>query len=233
MRRKFTCTSISILVFSLLMTLCTVSVSAQKAKKLLPLAIPEDSIPLFRGVAVNVDLFGIGQRMLSDYGQYEAGLKVNLRDKYFPVVELGIGEADHKEDVVTGIAVKTRAPYGRIGCDFNVMKNKHDDYRIYVGARYAYTAFDFDLSHPGVNDPVYGGTAHYGLDGEKCNAHWLEGVFTVDAKIAGPVRLGWSVRYRRIISRNVGSGGDVWYIPGFGRSDNTNIGGTFNITFEI
>lgn len=228
MQQKFTFTSICTLLISLLLSLSAVEVKAQKILAL----EQEDSVPLFRGLAVSVDLFGAVQRQVSDYGQYEASLRVNLRDKYFPVFELGLGDANHEEDLVTGIAVKTRAPYGRIGCDFNVMKNKHDIYRIYVGARYAYTSFDFDLQHKGVQDPVYGGLAPYGVN-DKCNTHWLEGVFTVDAHLAGPVRLGWSVRYRRRLFSDLGSTGEVWYIPGFGRSDKTNIGGTFNLTFEI
>lgn len=228
MHQKFTFASICTLLISLMLSFATEA----RAQKVI-IAEQEDSVPLFRGVAVSVDLFGAVQRQLSDYGQYEAALRVNLRDKYFPVVELGIGDANHEADIVTGIAVKTRAPYGRIGCDFNVLKNKHDVYRIYVGARYAYTNFDFDLQHEGVKDPVYGGVAPYGIDKEKCYAHWLEGVFTVDAKIVGPMRLGWSVRYRRKIASELSRAGDVWYIPGFGRSDKTNIGGTFNITFEL
>lgn len=230
MHRKFTCTSICTLLISMFLLW---PASTARAQKNIVAEVLDDSIPLFRNVAVSVDLFGAIQRQVSDYGQYEASLRVNLKDKYFPVLELGLGDANHDEDPITGISVKTRAPYGRIGCDFNVMKNKHDDYRIYVGARYAFTSFDFDLAHPGVKDPVYGGTAQYGLEGERCNAHWLEGVFTVDAKISGPVRLGWSVRYRRRVSANLGSAGNVWYIPGFGRADNTNIGGTFNLTFEL
>lgn len=229
MQQKFTYTSICTLLISMMLTLIGGEAKAQK----IVIGEMEDSIPLFRGLAVGADLFGAVQRQVSDYGQYEAQLRVNLRDKYFPVFELGIGDANHEEDAVTGIAVKTRAPYGRIGCDFNVMKNKHDVYRIYIGARVAYTAFDFDLKHKGVSDPVYGGLAPYGLENEKCNACWLEGAFTVDAKILGPMRLGWSVRYRRRIASDLGSAGDVWYIPGYGRSDKTNIGGTFNIAFEI
>lgn len=227
-QEKFTFTSICALLISLFLSLSAVEMKAQK----IALLEQEDSIPLFRGLAVSADLFGAVQRQVSDYGQYEASLRVNLRDKYFPVFELGLGDANHEEDIVTGIATKTRAPYGRIGCDFNVLKNKHDVYRVYVGARYAYTNFDFELSHKGVDDPVYGGKAPYGAK-ENCSVHWLEGVFTVDAKIAGPVRLGWSVRYRRKLAGGDCSVGDVWYIPGFGRTDKSNIGGTFNLTFEI
>ncbi len=219
---------ISALLISLSLLLAATSANAQK----IVIQSEPDTVPLFRGIAVGADLFGAIQRQVSDYGQYEANLRVNLRDKYFPVFELGIGDADHQDDAVTGISVKTRAPYGRIGCDFNVLRDKHGDYRAYVGFRYAYSSFDFKLSHPGVEDPIWGGVAEYGTD-ETCNSHWLEGVFAVDAKVLGPLRLGWSVRYRRRIVAPDCSVGDVWYIPGFGRSKKTCIGGTFNIAFEI
>lgn len=219
----------TLLLSSLMLCLGNQNASAQVKE----LYVQNDSIPLFRGVAVSVDLFSAVQRQLSDYGQYEAALRVNLKDKYFPVLELGIGDGKHDEDIVSGIEASTRALYGRIGCDFNIMKNKHDDYRIYVGARYAYTSFDFNMSRRDVVDPVWGGTAHYGVDGAKCYYHWLEAAFTVDAKIAGPVRLGWSVRYRRRIASDDGPAGEVWYVPGYGRAGKTTLGGTFNLIFEL
>lgn len=197
------------------------------------MALRDDSIPFFRGVAVSVDIFGAVQRQVSDYGQYEAALRVNLKDKYFPVVELGLGDAHHDVDVVSGVEVKTRAPFGRVGCDFNIMKNKHDDYRIYIGARYAYTNFKFDMQRADVVDPIWGCTAHYGVDKATCYYHWLEGAFTVDAKITGPVRMGWSVRMRRRIASDEGPAGEVWYVPGFGRAGKTCISGMFYLTFEL
>lgn len=227
-RQKSIYLSISTLLISLALILGASQVHAQKLK----IEVLPDSVPFFRGLSVGADIFGVIQRQVSDYGQYEANLRVNLKDKYFPVFELGIGDADHKDDAVTGISVKTRAPYGRIGCDFNVLKNKHDDYRAFVGLRYAYTKFDFELSHKGVDDPVWGGTAEYGTK-ENCYYHWLEALFAVDAKVIGPVRLGWSVRYRRRIASSDCSTGEVWYVPGFGKAKKTCIGGSFNIAVEI
>ena len=85
-------------------------------------ATNKDTIPLLRNVAVSADLVGPIQLMVSDYGQYEAALRVNLKDKYFPVVELGIGKADGTDES-TQINYKTTAPYGRIGCDFKDRKS--------------------------------------------------------------------------------------------------------------
>ena len=227
MRQKNIFTYISILIINLLLPL-----SANAQKTTVPTMVNEDSIPLFRGIAVSVDAVGPVQMMISDYGQYEAALKVNLKDKYFPVIEIGIGQANH-EDEATSIEYKTSAPFARIGCDFNIAKNKHDIYRIFAGARYAFTSFKYDISGPDVEDPVWGTATPYGEKDVKGSYHWIEALVGVDAKIAGPLRLGWSVRYRSRLAKKSGEIGDPWYVPGFGKQGGSVLGATFNITFEL
>ena len=58
----------------------------------------KDTTAFFQGVLVGVDLFGAVQRQVSDYGQYEAFLRLNIKGKYLPVFELGLGDAEHKEE---------------------------------------------------------------------------------------------------------------------------------------
>ena len=211
--------------------LLMIPVEAFAQREKLPTA-PQDSIPLFRGVAVSVDMLGLIQRQVSDYGQYEAALRVNLKDKYFPVLELGIGEADHTEEF-TRIHYAAKSPYARAGMDFNLMRNKHDIYRLYGGARYAYSAFKYDLFSPGITDPNWGGTAEYKASNVKCYYHWLEFAFGLDAKITGALRMGWSLRYRRRLFHNEGPLGNAWYVPGYGVASNARIGGTFHVTIEF
>lgn len=192
----------------------------------------EDSVAFFRGVAVSADVVGLAQIAFSDYGQYEAALRVNLKNRYFPVFELGYGTAD-TNNPTTNIKYKTSAPYWRFGLDFNIAKHKHDDYRIYVGARYAMTYYKFDVAGTGIKDPVWGDDANYGMNGVSANYHWMELLFGVDAKIAGPFRLGWSLRYRKRLFHNDGDMGNTWYVPGYGKQGGTRLGGTFNVIFEL
>lgn len=191
-----------------------------------------DTVALFRGIAVSADLVGLVQLAVSDYGQYEAALRINLKDKYFPVVELGYGKAD-ANDITTSMTFKTKAPYGRVGLDFNLLRNKHDIYRAYAGFRYGCTFYKFDVEGESIKDPVWGDDVPFSVTGVKANYHWIEGVFGVDAKIAGPLRLGWSVRYRSRIAHDDGTLGNTWYVPGYGKKGGTRLGGTFNIIFEI
>lgn len=218
---------ISILAISLLMLPTSISAQAHKGKTEI-----KDTTALFKGFAVSADLAGAVMTAVSDYGQYEAALRLNLKDRYFPIIELGIGKADHTDDG-TNVRYKTSAPYGRIGIDFNLLKNKHDIYRLYGGVRLAYTSFKYDVKSPVVTDPVWGGTANYGGTGIKANYAWIEGAFGVDAKIWGPFHLGWSVRYRAKVSGDTGTLGNAWYVPGFGRSGGTRMGATFNFSIDI
>lgn len=202
----------------------------QQAKNIVPMAA--DTIPLFRGIQASVDLVGPAQLAFGSYGQYEGAVRVNLKDKYFPVVEVGLGKAD-ADDPSTRLTFKTSAPYARAGLDFNLMKNKHDAYRLYGGFRYAYTKFSYDMTSPGITDPVWRDKVPINATDVKCDYHWLEAVFGIDAKIWGGFRMGWSVRYKRRLARSHGDMGEAWYVPGFGRSGNTRLGGTFNISIEI
>ena len=235
MTAKRTSSFVSRLITISLLLLVATTLTAQSrkgatAKK--PAKTESDSIAFFRGVAVSADVVGLAQLAFSDYGQYEAALRINLRDRYYPVFELGYGTAD-TDNPTTNLKYKTSAPYWRVGFDFNIAKKKHDAYRIYAGARYAMTYYKFDVAGEGLKDPVWGDDVAYNIKGMKANYHWMEAVFGVDAKIAGPLRLGWSVRYRRRLFHNDGNIGNTWYVPGCGKQGGSRLGGTFNIIFEI
>ncbi len=219
-------------IFILASSISLLSLPAAAQRRAHVTVAENDSTPLFNGVEASVDLVGLGEMMLGDYGQYEGAVRINLRDRYFPIVEIGLGKAD-ANDETTQNHYKTSAPYFRIGCDFNLLKNKHDIYRVYGGARYGFTSYKYDLSNPSVNDPVWGGNVPYGADDVKCNCHWLEAAFGVSAKIWGPVHLGWSVRYRRRLFYDNGNLGNAWYVPGFGKEGGSRIGATFNVIIQL
>ena len=222
--------SISRAAISTLLALGALSASAQGLKQQTE---RPDTTRFFRGLQVMADVVGPIQLAVSDYGQYEAALRINFKDKYFPVFELGYGTANHEDDPVTHVAYKTSAPYGKVGMDFNIMKNKHDIYRVYIGARYAFTTFKYDVASPVLTDPVWKDPAAIQLNNVSASYHWAELLFAVDAKIWGPLHLGWSVRYRRRLAHNDGESGNVWYVPGFGKTGNSRLGGTFNIIINL
>lgn len=197
------------------------------------LKFERDSVPFFQGVAVSVDLAGAAQLQLSDYGQLEAALRVNLHNQYFPTFEVGLGKASHEDDQVTGISYRTKAPYFRLGADVNLMKKKHTGNRIFAGVRYACTYYKVDMDRQNFPDPVWKWDTGFGVRNEKCNQHWAEVLLGIDAKVAGPLHLGWSVRYRKRLFHNDGQQEKTWYVPGYGIQESTRLGYTFNLTIDI
>ena len=223
-----TSTSISRLAFSLLLLFAATVAQAQG--KLF--SLQKDSVPLFRGFAVSVDIAGPLVKAMSDYGEMEGALRINLHDQYFPIVEIGYGEADH-DDEVTQISYSTKAPYFRVGCDLNLLKNKHTPNRIYGGLRYAFTSYKVDMARPEVSDPIWGSPTSFEIVGESCNQHWAEVVIGLDAKIFGPLHLGWNVRYKRRLAHKDCSAGKTCYVPGYGKWGDTRLGANFNVIIDI
>ncbi len=221
----------TVLAISLFLLLPT-DANAQYKKKKKETTEEPDTIPLFRNVAVSFDAVGIIQDVTGRYGQYEGAVRVNLKDRYFPVVELGLGRGN-KTNHITGVHFKTSAPYGKVGCDFNILKNKHDIYRLYAGGRYAFTSFKYDIDEIPVTDPEWGEEVMYGGKDQKCSYHWVEALVGIDAKIWGPFRMGWSVRYHARVHKKYGDMGKPWYVPGYGRVDSSPVTATFNIGFEF
>lgn len=231
MHLKNISTYISRATISLLLLLLCGTVSAQYHYRKKTAVVVKDTIPLFRGIAISTDLVGPIMLSASDYGQYECAMKVNLKDKYFPTVELGYGKANHNDG--TNINYKTQAPYFRIGCDFNILKNKHSSNRMFAGFRYAFTSYKYDISKDGVKDPAWGWDVNYNISNVSCSYQWIEAVLGVESKIVGPLHLGWTVRYRHRVAYNEGEYGKSWYVPGYGISNSLRLGGTFNVIIDI
>lgn len=228
-RRQSISIFISRTAVSLAFLLMSANILAQDKK----ITNETDTMPLLKGMQLSVDIAGPIIMQLSDYGEYEAALRLNLKNKYFPIFELGYGVAEHLNDEVTGISYETSAPYFRIGCDLNLLKNKNSENHFYGGIRYAFTSYKVDISRHGIQDPVWGNTAGFDITGESCNQHWIELVLGIDSKIWGPLHMGWNVRYKRRIAHKDSSIGNTWYVPGFGKYGDTRLGANFNITIDI
>lgn len=173
--------------------------------------VEKTKTPFFESLSLGVDLVGPVMYKLSDYGDFQASLQANIKGRYLPVVELGYGKAEKNYDDEK-VRYATGAPFMRIGCDMNILKNKHDDYLLLVGVRYGLTSFDFDTTPLEPKDDMAG------VMTEKCTLQWFELAFGVDAKVWGPLHMGWSFRYRKRLSISDCNNKPL-YAPGFGNAD--------------
>jgi hypothetical protein len=115
----------------------------------------------------------------------------------------------------------------------NIAKNKHAHNRIYAGVRYGYTNYKVDIDCLPFKDPVWKTNSYFRIDGQQCSQHWAEVLFGIDAEIAGPLHLGWMVRYRTRLAHDEGNIGNTWYVPGYGKQDTSNLGFSFNFILDI
>lgn len=66
-----------------------------------------DTIPLYNGTYVGVDLYGIGSKLLGgDFMSSEVSVAVNLKNKFIPTIEFGMGGTDTWSE--TGIHYKSK-----------------------------------------------------------------------------------------------------------------------------
>lgn len=189
-------------------------------------------LPLFAGVSVSGDLCGALMAALGAYGQYEAAARVNMRGRYFPIFEAGIGVSNHTNET-TDLHYKVHSPYFKLGMDYNVMKNLRSGNRIFVGLRYGFTSFKYDVDGPDMVDPTYGTVTPFDYDGLKGMNHWGEAVFGLEARVWGILHLGWSFRYKFRFANKESAVGSPWYVPGYGKNDTSCLGGSFNLVFDL
>lgn len=190
-------------------------------------------VPVFCGIAVSADVVGpVMKAMGSDYSHIELACRISLKDKFLPVVELGYGMADRVGDE-TNNTFSTKAPYFRVGMDYNFSKRKRSGNRLFAGIRYGFSSFDYDVGDPNFTDPVWGIHRPLDLQGLNGKMQWGELVFGIQARIWSIFHLGWTVRYKSRFKHTESAYGAPWYVPGFGKNGTTCLGGTFNVIFEL
>ena len=204
-----------------------------KPTKYVELLEEEQNVMLFNGFSLYVDIFSPIQKMLSDYGGIEAGLNLNLKNTFYPTVEIGYGICNH-EDGNTLITYKTSAPYFKIGLDYNILKDKNQTNKLFVGCRYGFSFFNFDISGPEIIDPIWKNSEPFNYKNINTTSHWFEILAGVRVKIWRNIHLGWSVRYKKHLSSSSNDYAEPYYIPGYGTTTNSSSwGGTYSIIFDL
>lgn len=219
----------------------------QKGKKGAPQKEAEEVVPFYNGTYIGLDLYGLGSKLLGgDFLSSEVNVRVNLKNKFIPTVELGYGKTSTWSD--NGIHYKTGAPYFRFGVDYNTMaKKKNKNSYLYVGLRYAMTSFKYDvynlpltdpifggtLVNPGLIDGIWGGSVPYDYKGVKCSMQWFELVAGIHVKVYKNFYMGWALRMKYKMSGSFSKNGNPWYVPGYGEYKSNNIGVTYTVIYKL
>lgn len=196
------------------MLLAPAGIMAQDAEKQVVVVTADTrKAPLIRSVAFGVDLVGAALNTFSTEGDCQAFVQANLRGSILPVIEVGYGSSD-KMTSDEKYKYKSSGMFGRIGVDYNMLNDKSGDYKLMIGARYGFCGFT-STTTPTPESAANGLTAFE----DKPGMQWIELCAGVDAKVWGPLHMGWSIRYRHRMA------GDEFieqhiYAPGYGNAFN-------------
>ena len=204
-----------------------------KPTKYIAVEEEKEHLVFFQGFTLSVDVYGPIAYLVSDYGTAEAALRINLKNTYFPIVEMGYGKCS-KTDFNTSVSYQVNAPYARMGIDLNLLKDKFQDNRFYFGVRYGISTYKYDIAGPAMTDPVWGGSQSFDFDGIDCTSHWAELLLGTQVKIYKNFHMGWAIRYKRELSSTKSNYAKPSCIPGYGYTTNSTCwGGTFNLMFDL
>lgn len=188
---------------------------------------------MFCGVSVGVDVAGAVMAQVAKFGQYEVDARLNFKQRYFGAFEVGVGVSDHTNSR-TDQHYKVNSPYFRVGADYNLAKNPVSGNRIYVGVRYGFSSFSYDLSGPSIIDESWGGAMPYQFNGLHSRMHWGEAVVGLEGRLWRFIHVGWTGRCKARFAQKKSPHGAAYYVPGYGdNSDKTCFGGSFSVIFDI
>lgn len=217
----------------ILSSLLSVSLWAQDVRTAIQNVVQKGMEPaFFQGMALNVEVGSpLSYALGADALNTEGGLRLNFKNHYFPLAELGYAKYDttHPD---THIHYKTNAPYLRLGVDVNMLRDKLQENRLMVGARLGYTNYKFDVDGPATADPVWGDSRPLNLQGVSSNRLWLELVFGLESEIFRHFHMGFSIRYKQKLHEKTPEMAIPHYVPGFGNGDN-GFRATYNLFFDL
>jgi hypothetical protein len=200
-----------------------------------------EEAPMLNGMYLAVDLFGIANNLLGgDMMSSDVSLTANIKNRYLPTVEIGMGKTDATSD--EGINYNNKSPYFRVGADYNFMAKKVQKIGfLYGGLRYGFSPVKFDVATvteegdtPPLQDYVWGNTeVAYNHPGQKVNMHWMEFVLGVKVNIIRNFMMGWSVRLKYKLAETKSEYGVPYMVPGFGEYGSSTIGVSYNLIYRI
>ncbi len=179
--------------------------------------LPKMIYPLLHSASVSVDLWSPLMRLFNTkYGLISFAGQVSLHNRYIPTFEIGLGKADYTPEDNNYTYKSPMSIYFKLGADYNFLYNSNPDYFFYAGFRYGFTPFSYRLTDVTINDNYWGTQHTVDMPSQKSTAGYLELLIGLRVKLFKSWSMGWSVRYHTIMHQSKNTGGDPWYIPGFG-----------------
>jgi len=191
--------------------------------------------PLIYRVNVGANLWDPIMRMMGqDYGVASVWGELNMHNRYFPAMEIGLGTADITPEESNFTYRSPMAPFVKIGASYNVFYNSNPKYKFLVGFRYGFTPFSYRITDITLRDDYWGTDEPLEIPKQNSTVGYFELLAGVRVNVFGNWSFGWDVRYHSILHESKSTYGKPMYIPGYGKRGASLSGSiTVSYTFEL
>lgn len=174
---------------------------------------------------------GIFKLAGQSYASFDVWAALSLFNWISPVVEAGIGFADNTPKGSNFTYVCHPSFYAKLGFNYNFLYKSNPDYQAFIGFRAGFSSFSYDVNDISISNDYWGQTNDFSLGRQNASAWYGEALAGLQVKIAGPISLGWSIRYHFKMKINDGSNSSPWFIPGYGAK--SPITATFSVIYDL
>jgi hypothetical protein len=175
----------------------------------------------YRGIRIEADILSplaYALRLSGGY-YYQGAIAVNLKETYFPILEIGYGGLDNKMSV-SGLTYNTHAFYYRVGIDYNVLTSKKPlnamNNIFTVGGRIGFTNMLYNISDVQIADYYWGGNTTVDFTDRHKFMLWWEVPVGVRVEIFNNIFMGWEIRLKGAFGTPKQGEIYPYYVPGLG-----------------
>lgn len=149
------------------------------------------------------------------YASADVNATLNMWNRIQPTIELGLGWAKTTPDDLHFIYRGKPSPYFKVGMNYNFMFKNSPDYQALLGIRLGYSTFSYEVTDILYNNS-YWQEVISGSISDHSHALWGEAGVGLRVKLAGPISMGWMLRYHGIFNYGKSEHSRPWFIPGYG-----------------
>jgi len=195
-----------------------------------------EEIALYQGLKVSVDAYSLVMSTLSkETYSFEGNVQVNLKERYFPILEMGFAGADKTS--INDYGFKTAGLFTKIGVDYNMLKPNRSGANIhkyfFVGARYGFSRFSYDVTNIVIDNGYWSGYIYRDFNDVKATKHWFEIVGGLHVEVLKNIYLGWNMRLKVQLGSEKYGEISPWYIPGIGIKSVGNFGFNYMVGYRF
>lgn len=188
---------------------------------------PQPVYPLLYSASIGCNFFdGVMTLFGQKHQSYDVWASVSLFNWIEPTIELGMGFADNHPPTSNFRYKSKPSLYGKIGFNYNFLYKSNPDYQVFLGLRFGYTDYKYEITDVTISSDFWGQTNHFSILDQHGSAFYGQALAGIKVKIWKWFSLGWSVRYGFKMKEKGGGNSTPWFIPGYGT-------GALNATFSL